>query len=106
MPISPIANYIAIPTRAPLVLAHYGGDAVKTATLMSSMSAACAALELFSNPALGPSVTSWCDSLDRTQWRRLEHMDLSGCEMKDEGFEHITSALLAMLGRYMHTRAA
>jgi len=51
-------------------------------------------LELFSNPSLGPSVASWWDSLDHSQWQRLEHLDLSGCEMKDEGFERITRALL------------
>jgi MFS family permease len=47
------ANYVAIPTRAPLVLAHYGGDAIATASLMSAMSSACAATELFTNPVLG-----------------------------------------------------
>lgn len=51
-------------------------------------------LELFSNPSLGPSVASWWDGLDQSQWQRLEHLDLSGCDMKDEGFERITKALL------------
>jgi MFS family permease len=46
------ANYIAVPTRAPLVLRHFKGDAVKTAGLMSSMSSTCALIELFTNPAL------------------------------------------------------
>eukprot|EP00931_Biecheleriopsis_adriatica_P103200 TRINITY_DN78065_c0_g1_i1.p1 TRINITY_DN78065_c0_g1~~TRINITY_DN78065_c0_g1_i1.p1 ORF type:complete len:576 (-),score=118.78 TRINITY_DN78065_c0_g1_i1:41-1744(-) len=46
-------------------------------------------LELFSNPALGPSVATWCDALKAEQWQQLEYLDLSGCCLKDEGFRCI-----------------
>lgn len=52
------------------------------------------ALELFSNPSLGPSVTSWCAGLDHSEWQQLEHLDLSGCNLQDQGFECVLSALL------------
>jgi hypothetical protein len=52
------------------------------------------ALELFSNPSLGPSVKHWCSSLDSGQWQRLEHLDLSGCALKDEGFNVVMGALM------------
>mmetsp|Transcript_87940 Transcript_87940/g.247064 ORF Transcript_87940/g.247064 Transcript_87940/m.247064 type:complete len:639 (-) Transcript_87940:131-2047(-) len=51
-------------------------------------------LELFSNPALGPSVGTWCAALDSSQWQRLEHLDLTGCALKDEGFECVIKALM------------
>lgn len=54
-------------------------------------------LELFSNPSLGPSIRTWWGSLDSGQWQRLEHLDLSGCELKDEGFECVVSSLMDRL---------
>merc|ERR1712182_121130 len=44
-------------------------------------------LEFFSNPSLGPSVSSWCSNLDTSQWQQLEHLDLSGCQLQDAGFD-------------------
>jgi len=51
-------------------------------------------LELFSNPALGPSVTTWCNSLDSAQWQKLEYLDLTGCALKDAGFECVCNTLI------------
>mmetsp|Transcript_65076 Transcript_65076/g.101622 ORF Transcript_65076/g.101622 Transcript_65076/m.101622 type:complete len:599 (-) Transcript_65076:10-1806(-) len=51
-------------------------------------------LELFSNPTLGPSVTTWCNSLDSAQWQRLEYLDLTGCALKDAGFECVCNTLI------------
>lgn len=51
-------------------------------------------LELFSNPALGPSVSTWCNSLDSARWQRLEYLDLTGCALKDAGFECVCNTLI------------
>lgn len=48
-------------------------------------------LELFSNPALGPSVSAWCASLQESQWQELEYLDLTGCALRDEGFDCVIS---------------
>jgi len=55
---------------------------------------ALVSLELFSNPSLGPSVSTWCAGLDSAQWQRLENLDLGGCGMNDEGFLCVINALL------------
>ncbi|CAK0827072.1 unnamed protein product, partial [Prorocentrum cordatum] len=52
------------------------------------------ALELFSNPTLGPSVASWSATLEEAQWQRLEHLDLGGCALRDEGCVHLCNTLL------------
>mmetsp|Transcript_15459 Transcript_15459/g.27417 ORF Transcript_15459/g.27417 Transcript_15459/m.27417 type:complete len:596 (-) Transcript_15459:74-1861(-) len=52
------------------------------------------ALELFSNPSLGPSVGNWCSSLKPSHWQRLDYFDLSGCCLKDEGFTCVCNTLL------------
>ena len=44
---------VVVPTRAPLVVAALGGDALAAANLLGSWSAGCAAVELFLNPLLG-----------------------------------------------------
>eukprot|EP00928_Gymnodinium_smaydae_P081240 TRINITY_DN64794_c0_g1_i1.p1 TRINITY_DN64794_c0_g1~~TRINITY_DN64794_c0_g1_i1.p1 ORF type:complete len:598 (-),score=170.63 TRINITY_DN64794_c0_g1_i1:66-1859(-) len=51
-------------------------------------------LELFSNPALGPSVATWCAELDSSQWQRLEYLDLTGCGLQDAGFECVLNTLM------------
>merc|ERR1712014_264383 len=51
-------------------------------------------LELFSNPALGPSVSTWCSTLDTSQWQRLEFLDLTGCALQDVGFECVCNTLM------------
>merc|ERR1711920_555106 len=52
------------------------------------------ALELFSNPALGPSVSTWCAALDASQWQRLEYLDLTGCGLQEAGFECVVKTLI------------
>merc|ERR1711948_247930 len=52
------------------------------------------ALELFSNPSLGPSVTTWCAALDASQWQRLEYLDLTGCGLQEAGFECVVKTLI------------
>jgi len=52
------------------------------------------ALELFSNPALGPSVNSWCAELDSSHWQRLEYLDLTGCHLEAPGFECVINTLI------------
>lgn len=54
-------------------------------------------LEVFSNPALGPSVSTWFSALNSSKWQRLESLDLSACSLKDEGFMCVCEALLARL---------
>mmetsp|Transcript_1308 Transcript_1308/g.2215 ORF Transcript_1308/g.2215 Transcript_1308/m.2215 type:complete len:619 (+) Transcript_1308:69-1925(+) len=51
-------------------------------------------LELFSNPTLGPSVSTWCAALASEQWQRLEYLDLGGCALQDEGFLCLVTLLL------------
>lgn len=50
-------------------------------------------MELFSNPALGPSVSTWMAALDTTQWQRLEYLDLTGCGLGDDGWLCVVNAL-------------
>jgi len=52
------------------------------------------ALELFSNPSLGPSVGTWFTGLNSGHWQCLEYLDLSGCALKDEGFMCVMTTLL------------
>eukprot|EP00929_Paragymnodinium_shiwhaense_P118838 TRINITY_DN90734_c0_g1_i1.p1 TRINITY_DN90734_c0_g1~~TRINITY_DN90734_c0_g1_i1.p1 ORF type:complete len:626 (+),score=180.08 TRINITY_DN90734_c0_g1_i1:110-1987(+) len=51
-------------------------------------------LELFSNPALGPSVETWCVELDSAHWQRLEYLDLTGVGITDAGFECVCNTLI------------
>merc|ERR1712187_315227 len=51
-------------------------------------------LELFSNPSLGLSVSTWCSALDSAQWQRLEDLDLTGCGLNDAGFLCVINTLL------------
>jgi len=51
-------------------------------------------LELFNNPQLGKSVSSWVPALDSNHWQHLENLDLSGCGLGDEGFKGVCSTLL------------
>eukprot|EP00746_Dinoflagellata_sp_MGD_P166870 gnl/MRDRNA2_/MRDRNA2_97054_c0_seq1.p1 gnl/MRDRNA2_/MRDRNA2_97054_c0~~gnl/MRDRNA2_/MRDRNA2_97054_c0_seq1.p1 ORF type:complete len:624 (+),score=116.51 gnl/MRDRNA2_/MRDRNA2_97054_c0_seq1:107-1978(+) len=51
-------------------------------------------LELFSNPSLGPSVSTWCSALDTAEWQRLEYLDLSGCGLQTSGFECVLNTLM------------
>lgn len=51
-------------------------------------------LELFSNPSLGPSVSTWCSALDTAEWQRLEYLDLSGCGLQTTGFECVLNTLM------------
>jgi Ran GTPase-activating protein (RanGAP) involved in mRNA processing and transport len=51
-------------------------------------------LELFSNPTLGPSVSTWCSELDIAEWQRLEYLDLTGCGLQTAGFECVLNTLM------------
>lgn len=55
---------------------------------------ALVSLELFSNPSLGLSVSTWLSALDSTQWQRLEYLDITGCGLQDEGFECVCNTLI------------
>lgn len=82
-----------------MVLAECARCLDLSATSLSGQVLACLgkhqleSLELFSNPALGPSVASWCSEIQVTEWQKLEYLDLSGCALRDEGFQCICTRL-------------